>query len=85
MAPAYDMLPMSLTPSRTGKVRAVAPVQPNVPERTGQVAHVVCAIEVAMRFWERVAENEWVRSDEVRALAEVNRVVVTRFGGMSRP
>lgn len=78
LAPAYDMLPMSFAPSRTGAVRTATPIQPCVPDRIGQLEHIGWAAEVAARFWQRVAESERIQSDELRRLAVLNRDVVTR-------
>ncbi len=79
LAPAYDMLPMSLAPSNTGAVRVAAPLQLSAPERAGQVPHIAWAAEAAQRFWEVVAESESIGSDELRALARENRAVVGRY------
>ncbi|MDH5821880.1 type II toxin-antitoxin system HipA family toxin YjjJ [Luteimonas sp. RD2P54] len=85
LAPAYDMLPMSLAPSRAGVLRPAAPVEPGVPERTGQRDHIARAATVASDFWEQVAEDPRIGSDELRALAARNRDAVVafaqRFGG----
>ncbi|MCX7564518.1 type II toxin-antitoxin system HipA family toxin YjjJ [Xanthomonadaceae bacterium XH05] len=78
LTPAYDMLPMSLAPSRTGAVRAAVPIQPGVPDRIGQLEHVGWAAEVAGRFWQQVADSEHIQSDELRRLALRNRDVVAR-------
>jgi hypothetical protein len=80
VAPAYDMLPMSLAPSRTGAVRAATPLQPVTPDRAGQFPHIAWAAEVAVRFWERVAEDQQIESPELRQLAALNRDAVARFG-----
>lgn len=80
LAPAYDMLPMSLAPSRTGAVRPAAPIRPEAPECAGQMAHIAWAAEAAAGFWEAVATSERVREAELRAVAARNRDIVARFG-----
>lgn len=80
LAPAYDMLPMSLAPSRTGAVRPAAPIRPEAPDRAGQVPHIAWAADVATGFWERVATSERVRETALREVAMRNRDVVGRFG-----
>lgn len=79
LAPAYDMLPMSLAPSNTGAVRVATPLQLSAPERAGQVPHIAWAAEAAQRFWQSVAESAAIGSEELRALARKNRAVVTGF------
>ncbi|KAF1694154.1 type II toxin-antitoxin system HipA family toxin YjjJ [Pseudoxanthomonas koreensis] len=79
LAPAYDMLPMYLAPSRTGAVRPVAPITPRPPERTGQTPHITRAAEAALRFWEHVAEATSIQSEEIHAVAAANREIVARF------
>ena len=79
LAPAYDMLPMYLAPSRTGAVRAATPVQPAAPERTGQFDHIGRAAEAAIAFWESVAADTRIASRELRRLALRNRDVVAGF------
>lgn len=79
IAPAYDMLPMSLAPSRTGAVRAANPLRPNAPERAGQISHLAHAADAAIRFWEQVAASERIQSAELRQLATLNREAVARF------
>lgn len=80
LAPAYDMLPMSLAPSRTGAVRPAAPLRLGPPERTGQTRHIARAAEAAIRFWEQVSGSERIRSDDLRQAAIRNREVLARFG-----
>ena len=80
LAPAYDMLPMSLAPSRTGAVRIATPISPTLPDRAGQFPHIAWASEWAMRFWERVADSERIGSDDLRRLAALNREGVMRHG-----
>lgn len=79
LAPAYDMLPMYLAPSRTGAVRPAAPVPLSPPERTGQTPHIARAAEVALRFWDRLSEAPLIQSDEIREVAQLNRNNVARF------
>ncbi|MEN1925284.1 type II toxin-antitoxin system HipA family toxin YjjJ [Luteimonas sp. MJ293] len=79
LAPAYDMLPMYLAPSRTGAVRPAVPLSLSPPERTGQTGHIARAAEAAIRFWEQVRGSEHVRSEEFRKVAIQNREVVARF------
>lgn len=78
LAPAYDMLPMSLAPSRTGAVRPAAPLGLHPPDRAGQSRHVALAAETAIRFWEQVAGSPRIHS-EMRQVAIRNREVVARF------
>lgn len=79
LAPAYDMLPMSLAPSRTGAVREAAPLRPEAPDRVGQFPHVAVAAQAAIGFWERVAGSGRIESAALRRLALLNRDVVARF------
>lgn len=79
LAPAYDMLPMYLAPSRTGAVRTAGPIQLTPPERTGQTGHIARAADIAIRFWDQVAGSERIRTDGLRQVAERNREAVTRF------
>lgn len=79
LAPAYDMLPMYLAPSRTGAVRVARPLSLSAPERAGQTAHIAHAAQVAIGFWEQAANSAHIRSDELRQLAAQNREVVARF------
>lgn len=80
LAPAYDMLPMSLAPSRTGAVRPAAPIRPEAPDRTGQAPHIAWAAEVAAGFWGQVATSERVQDPALLEVAARNREVVERFG-----
>src|SRR5690606_27778811 len=82
LAPAYDMLPMYLAPSRTGAVRPAQPLSLSPPERAGQTGPIARAAEVAVRFWERVAANERICTEELRQVAMRNREVVARFARM---
>lgn len=84
LAPAYDMLPMSLAPSRTGAVRVATPLQPTAPDRAGQFPHIAWAAEAAAHFWNQVATGDLIASDELRQLAALNRDVVARFGRVFR-
>lgn len=80
LAPAYDMLPMSLAPSRTGAVRPATPISLEAPDRTGQVPHVAWAADVAAGFWGEVATSDRVRESALREVALRNRDGVLRFG-----
>ena len=80
LAPAYDMLPMSLAPSRTGAVRHTAAIRPEAPDRAGQLSHIAWAAEVAAGFWGAVANSERVQEAAFREMAARNREVVARFG-----
>ena len=79
LAPAYDMLPMYLAPSRTGAVRPAVPLSLGPPERTGQTGQIARAAEIAIRFWDQVRASDRIRSGELRAVAMQNREVVARF------
>lgn len=79
LAPAYDMLPMALAPSRTGAVRPVEAVRPTPPDRTGQIEHIRWAAGAAIAFWHRVADSELIGSDDMRALARANIDAVGNF------
>lgn len=84
LAPAYDMLPMSLAPSRTGVLRATTPIAQVAPLRAGQLAHLQWAAPLAVSFWERVAESGLLRSrvllDVAGENAERVRDMGRRFG-----
>jgi hypothetical protein len=79
LVPAYDMLPMSLAPSRTGALRPAMPIVPSTPGRAGQLAHVAWAADTATRFWQAVADSAHIRSDEMRRVAALNRDAIARF------
>ncbi len=79
LAPAFDMLPMSLAPSRTGAVRAVQPLQPAAPDRAGQTLHIAWAAAAACMFWRRVAEDGRIGSDALRQLSLRNHDSVADF------
>ena len=81
LAPAYDMLPMSLAPSRTGAVRTATPLQPRAPERSGQLPQLAWAAGAAIRFWDTVASSERIQGSALRELAGQNRDIVARFAG----
>jgi len=68
LAPAYDMLPVSLAPSNTGALRSAAALQLSAPECAGQVPPIGSAAEKAERFWEDAAASEVIRSEPLRAL-----------------
>ena len=80
LAPAYDMLPMSLAPSRTGAVRPAAPIRPEAPDRAGQVQHIAWAAEVAAGFWHQVSTSKRVQEAALREVAARNRDIMARFG-----
>lgn len=80
LAPAYDMLPMSLAPSRTGVLRAALPLGPVAPASPGDLEHLCWAAPLAVRFWERVATNTQVRSASLRDIAEQNAHRVRQMG-----
>lgn len=84
LSPAYDMLPMSLAPSRTGVLRATSPMSPVAPLRAGQLAHLQWAAPVAVDYWERVAGSPLLRSTVLRRVAGENarrvRAMGQRFG-----
>lgn len=69
MAPVYDMLPMSLAPSRAGVLRPIAPLGPIAPERAGQPALRQWAASLAVDYWQRVAASPSLRSNALRELA----------------
>lgn len=79
VAPAYDMLPMSLAPSRTGAVLEATPIQPRAPDRGGQVPHLAWAAATAIHFWDDVAHCDHVQDPALRTVAARNRDVVARF------
>lgn len=85
LAPAYDMLPMSLAPSRTGAVRPAAPIRPEAPDRAGQLPHIAWAAEVAAGFWQAVAHSERVQEAAFREMAARNHEIVARFGRTFAP
>lgn len=80
LAPAYDMLPMSLAPSRTGVLRATAPINPVAPLRAGELAHLQWAAPLAVDFWKRVAGSSLLRSPVLRDVAEENARRVSAMG-----
>jgi len=84
LAPAYDMLPMSLAPSRLGVLRQDAPLDAIAPRESGELEHLRWAAPLASEFWERVAGDARVGSDGLRALARGNaervRAMGARFG-----
>jgi hypothetical protein len=79
LAPAYDMLPMSLAPSRTGAVRLGAPLQPGAPAQASELPHLIWAADAACHFWAQVAHDHRLQSTNLAALALQNREVVARF------
>lgn len=80
LAPIYDMLPMSLAPSRTGVLRATTPISPVAPLRAGQLAHLQWAAPLATAYWARVASSGLLRSDVLRQVAEQNAERVQAMG-----
>lgn len=84
LAPAYDMLPMSLAASRTGVLRATTSIAQVAPQRAGQLAHLQWAAPLAVNFWERVAGSGLVRSKVLADVAGENaervREMARRFG-----
>lgn len=80
LAPVYDMLPMSLAPSRTGVLRTARPLAQVAPERSGDLAHLQWAAPLALDFWQRVAGSRLVRSAALRALAAENAGRVQAMG-----
>lgn len=84
LSPAYEMLPMSPAPSRTGVLRPTSPMNPVAPLRAGQLAHLQWAAPLAAEFWDRVAGAPLVRSTALREVAAENagrvRAMRQRFG-----
>lgn len=84
LAPVYDMLPMSLAPSRTGVLRTARPLEPVAPARAGDLAHLQWAAPLAQSFWAQVAASPLLRSATLRALAAENarqvQAMAQRFG-----
>ena len=85
MAPIYDMLPMSLAPSRTGVLRSPVPLATVAPAGAGDLEHLRLAAPLAVDFWERVAGSEQILSASLRSLAAENAsgvsIMARRFGG----
>ncbi|MEN1961301.1 type II toxin-antitoxin system HipA family toxin YjjJ [Luteimonas sp. MJ246] len=79
LAPAYDMLPMYLAPSRTGAARPAVPLVLAPPERTGHTGHIARAADAAIRFWDQVAGSERIDSAELRQVALRNQELVARY------
>ncbi|MCX2918928.1 HipA domain-containing protein [Stenotrophomonas rhizophila] len=80
LAPAYDMLPMSLAPSRTRGLRAATPLCSIAPERSGELAHLHWAAPLAVDYWQRVAGSALLRSSVLRELAVENAHRVQEMG-----
>lgn len=84
LSPAYDMLPMSLAPSRTGVLRATSPLNPVAPLRAGHLVHLQWGAPIAVDYWERVAGSPLLRSTVLRQVAGENaqrvRAMGQRFG-----
>lgn len=85
LAPAYDMLPMSLAPSRLGVVGRTDALPSIAPRCAGELQHLRWAAPLAAEFWQHVAGDVRVRSALLRELAVVNagRVaeMALRYGG----
>jgi hypothetical protein len=79
LAPAYDMLPMSLAPSRTGAVRLGVALQPSAPARASEMPHLIWAADAACHYWAQVADDQRLQSTDLPALALRNRDVVAGF------
>lgn len=78
LCPAYDMLPMYMAPSaQTGNVRALAPISISAPSRAGQAAFIAWAVQLAVQFWQQVAESEV--APDIQAVAQQNIDVVSRY------
>ncbi|HFK2920942.1 TPA: type II toxin-antitoxin system HipA family toxin YjjJ [Stenotrophomonas maltophilia] len=80
LAPAYDMLPMSLAPSRLGVLRQDVPLEAVAPRGSGELEHLRWAAPLATEFWERVAGDARVGAAGLRALAAVNAERVAAMG-----
>jgi hypothetical protein len=84
IVPIYDMLPMSLAPSRTGVLRPAALLGSIAPERAGQLAHLQWAAPLAVEYWQSVAASPTIRSNALRELATQNsqrvKALAQRFG-----
>lgn len=84
IVPIYDMLPMSLAPSRTGVLRPAALLGSIAPERAGQLAHLQWAAPLAAHYWQSVAASPTIRSNALRELAAHNaqrvKALAQRFG-----
>lgn len=80
LAPVYDMLPMSLVPSKLGVLRADEPLPPIELLGSGDLQHLSWAAPVAETFWQRVAVDDRIQSPAMRALAQANAVRVRQMG-----
>ena len=69
LAPVYDMLPMSLAPSKLGVLRADEPLSPVAPLGSGDLQHLRWAAPVAEAFWQCVAVDGRIQSPAMRSLA----------------
>jgi len=72
LAPAYDMLPMSLVPSRLGVVGRHEPLAAVARRGASELEHLCWAAPVAAEFWRRAAGDARVRSAALRELAAAN-------------
>ncbi|WP_172448130.1 HipA domain-containing protein [Stenotrophomonas sp. VV52] len=77
LAPAYDMLPMSLAPSRAGGLPDLAPIRPVAPRCQADQRRLRLAAPLAADFWRRVAASRLLHSRALRALAKRNEWRVT--------
>lgn len=76
--PAYDMLPMYMAPSaQSGNVRVPAPISINAPSRAGQAAFIAWAAQLAVQFWQQVADAGVAL--DIQAMARQNIEVVRRY------
>lgn len=80
LAPVYDMLPMSLVPSKLGVLRADEPLAPIELLGSGDLQHLRWAAPVAETFWQRVAVDGRIQSPAMRALAQANAERVRQMG-----
>jgi hypothetical protein len=69
LAPVYDMLPMSLAPSRTRALHPAAPIGAVAPERTSQLVHLQWAAPLALDYRHSVAVSPLLSSNALRDLA----------------
>ncbi len=80
LAPVYDMLPMSLAPSKLGVLRADEPLSPVAPLGSGDLQHLRWAAPVAEAFWQCVAVDGRIQSPAMRSLAGANAERVREMG-----
>ena len=78
LCPAYDMLPMYMAPSaQSGNVRVPALISINAPSRAGPAAFIAWAAQLAVQFWQQVADAEVAL--DIQAMARQNIEVVRRY------